>query len=251
VEEACLSAGAREVHLIEEPVAAAIGGGLDISEPTGHMVVDIGGGTSDVAMLSMGQMVAHRSIPVGGYDFDDALTALLRREHELVVGQPTAEALKLAVGSAAPLAEELVAEVRGRHASTGLPTSVTLGSELVRDALADPLETVIGAVKETFDEAPPELAGDIINHGILMAGGSSLLRGLPERLKQETHMPTYLAESPLTCVVVGAGRSLEELETMSRSRRAAGTARSQQGSPFKSRSQTSGSQRNLSGGPRP
>jgi rod shape-determining protein MreB len=217
VEEACRAAGAREVHLMEEPVAAAIGAGLEISQPSGNMVLDIGGGTSEMAVISMGAMVVQRSLAVGGYDFDEAIINLLRINHELAIGQPTAEALKLTIGSVAPLDQELVGEVRGRQVTSGLPRSATLSSQAVRTALAEPLEAIIEAVKETLEATPPELAGDIVTHGILLAGGGSMLRGLAERIHDETHIPTRLAESPLTCVAIGAGHSLEELDALRRS----------------------------------
>jgi rod shape-determining protein MreB len=219
VEEACISAGAHEVHLIEEPIAAAVGAGLDISEAAGRMVVDVGGGTSEVAVISMGGMVVKRSLRTGGYDFDDAIVGLLRRDHGLVIGQPTAEALKLAIGSAGPLEEELTGEVRGRDAVTGLPRRVGLSSEEVRAACEEPLHAICEAVKDSLEQTPPELAADTLNNGILMAGGGSLLRGFTDRIEEETHMPTYLAESPLTCVAEGAGRSLEELHILSRKAR--------------------------------
>jgi rod shape-determining protein MreB len=220
VEEACLAAGAGEVHLIEEPIAAAIGADLDIAQPTGRMVVDIGGGTTEVAVVSMGGMVVQRSLRVGGYEFDEAIVGLLRRDPGLSIGQPTAENLKCAIGSARPLGEELVAEVRGREVTTGLPRGVAMSSEALRPALEAPLAAIISTVRDVLEETPPELASDIAANGILLAGGGSLLRGLVSRLHDETQMPTFRAESPLTCVAVGAGRSLEELDTLSRSARA-------------------------------
>ena len=220
VEEACLAAGAHEVHMIEEPIAAAVGAGLDISEAAGRMVVDVGGGTCEVAVISMGGMVVKRSLRTGGYDFDDAIVSLLRRDHGLVIGQPTAEALKIAIGSAGPLEEELVGEVRGRDAVTGLPRKVTLTSDEVRRGCEEPLRLICDAVKDSLEETPPELAADIVDNGILVAGGSVLLKGFPARIQEETHMPTTLADSPLTCVAEGAGQSLEELEALTRKARA-------------------------------
>src|SRR5947209_14519821 len=189
VQEACLLAGALEVHLIDEPIAAAVGAGLDISEPTGHMVVDVGGGTSEVAIISMGAMVVKRSLRMAGYDFDDALIAWLRRAHGLIVGQPTAETLKVDIGSAAPLSQEQEGEVRGRDAVSGLPRALKIGSEEVRAALGDAVQTIVDAVREALEQTPPELAGDVAERGILLAGGSSLLRGFPERLTEQTGMP--------------------------------------------------------------
>jgi rod shape-determining protein MreB len=237
VEEACLSAGARQMTLIEEPIAAAIGAGLAIAEPAGKMVVDVGGGTSEVAVISLGGIVVSASARVGGYDFDEAIAGRARREHNLAIGQQTAEQVKLDIGSACALGDsELEAEIRGRDLVTGLPKEVMLSSEEVRRAFADPLEQVIEAVKGTLERTPPELASDIAERGILLAGGGCLLRGFDERLREETGMPVGLAESPLTCVAVGAGESLEEFDALARSstggvrrrgyaRRLAGTAR--------------------------
>lgn len=220
VEEACLSAGALEVHLIDEPIAAAVGAGLDITHPTGRMVVDIGGGTSEVAVISMGGMVVQRSLRVAGYDLDDALIAWLRRHHNLVIGQPTAEALKIAAGSAGPLSLERTGEVRGRDAVTGLPRALTVRSEELREALTEPVQAVIDAVLETLEQTPPELSSDVAETGILLAGGGSLLHGFAERLSEETGMPATLVDSPLTCVAEGAGRSLDHLRTLTRKARA-------------------------------
>jgi rod shape-determining protein MreB len=219
VQEACLSAGALEVHLIDEPIAAAVGAGLDISEPTGRMVVDIGGGTSEVAVISMGAMVVQRSLRMAGYDFDDALIGWLRRTHGLIVGQPTAEALKVEIGSAAPQSPSLEGEVRGRDAVSGLPRALTISGDEVRVALRESVQAIIDAVRVALELTPPELAGDIADTGILLAGGSSMLAGFPERLTEQTGMPATLADSPLTCVAEGAGRSLEGLRGLTRKAR--------------------------------
>ena len=216
VEEACLSAGAREVALIEEPIAAAIGAGLDIAQPAGNMVVDIGGGTSEVAVLSMGEIVVEASLRLGGYDLDEALMAFVRKEHNLAIGQPTAEEVKLAIGAAGPLYPELTAELRGRELVSGLPKTVTLTSEEARAALAEPVQAIIDAVRDTLDRTPPELSSDILTSGILLAGGGALLHGLAQRLHEETQMPTYVADSALTCVAEGAGQALEEFEVIAR-----------------------------------
>jgi len=216
VEEACLSAGAREVALIEEPIAAAIGAGLPIAEPSGHMVLDIGGGTTEVAVLSLGEIVVEASLRLGGYDLDEAIVAHVRREHNLAIGQPTAEELKLAIGSAAPLVEELEAEVRGRELVTGLPKTVLLTSNEVRGALAEPVQSIVDAVRDTLDRTPPELSADIVSHGILLAGGGAMLKALADRLHRETDMPVVVAESALTCVAEGAGASLEDFEALAR-----------------------------------
>ena len=196
VEEACLSAGARQAYLIEEPMAAAIGAGLPVGEPTGSMVVDIGGGTSEVAVISLGGIVVSQSIRVGGDELDEAIINYAKREYKLLIGQQTAEEVKLEIGSAFPMEEEVQAEIR--------------------EALEEPVSQIVNAVKETLDRTPPELASDIMDRGIMLAGGGSLLQGLDERLREETQMPAHLAESPLTCVAVGSGRSLEEFEVIHR-----------------------------------
>jgi rod shape-determining protein MreB len=214
VEEACLAAGARKVQLIEEPIAAAIGAGLPIGEPTGNMVVDIGGGTSEVAVIALGGMIVSQSLRVGGYDFDDAIASHLRRVHNVVVGQQTAEKLKLEIGSAAPLADELESEVRGRDVTTGLPKTVRLSSEELRLACAEPLRAIVEAVKATLERTPPELAADISTRGILLAGGGALLREFDVLLADETQLPVRIADSPLTCVVLGAGQALEEYDAL-------------------------------------
>jgi rod shape-determining protein MreB len=207
VEEACLSAGARQAYLIEEPMAAAIG----------SMVVDIGGGTSEVAVISLGGIVVSQSIRIGGDELDDAIVNYVKREYKLLIGQQTAEEVKLEIGSAYPMPEEVQAEIRGRDMVSGLPKTVILTSEEIRGALGEPVAQIIDAVKQTLDRTPPELASDIMDRGIMLAGGGSLLQGMEERLRHETQMPAHLAESPLTCVAVGSGRSLEEFEAIHRS----------------------------------
>ena len=221
VEEACLSAGARQAYLIEEPMAAAIGSGLPIGEPTGSMIVDIGGGTSEVAVISLGGIVVARSIRIGGDELDEAIVNYAKREYKLLIGQQTAEELKLEIGSAFAMREEVQAEIRGRDLVSGLPKTVVLTSEEIRAALEEPMGQIIGAIKETLDSTPPELASDIMDRGIMLAGGGSLLQGLADRLREETQMPVHLAESPLTCVAVGSGRSLEEFEVIHRTNRGA------------------------------
>src|SRR5215213_9585010 len=215
--DASLAAGARQVHLIEEPLAAAIGAGIAIEEPIGNMVVDVGGGTSEVAVLSLGGIVISRSLRVGGYELDEAISAYVRRRHGLAIGERTAEDIKLEIGSAHPLPSELVMEVRGRELVSGLPKTVPLTSEEVREALADPVQSIVEAVKETLEETPPELAADIGERGIVLAGGGSLLQGFKERLRDETGMPVEHADSPLTCVAVGSGLALEEFDALARS----------------------------------
>jgi rod shape-determining protein MreB and related proteins len=217
VEEATLSAGARQAYLIEEPMAAAIGAGLPVSEPTGNMIVDIGGGTTEVAIISLGGIVVSQSMRVGGDEMDEAIIQHIKTEYKLLVGQQTAEEIKLEVGSAFDLRDEVQAEVRGRDMLTGLPKTVILSSEEVRRALDGPVTQIVDAIKSTLDKTPPELAADIMDRGIVLAGGGALLHGLDERLRYETQMPVHLAESPLTCVAVGSGRSLEEFEAIHRS----------------------------------
>jgi rod shape-determining protein MreB len=225
VEDATLNAGAREAYLIEEPMAAAIGAGLPVGEPTGNMIVDIGGGTTEVAVISLGGIVVSQSLRVGGDEMDEAIINHIKREYKLLIGQQTAEEIKLEVGSAHPLKEEVQAEVRGRDMLTGLPKTVILSSEEVRHALEEPVSQIIDAIKSTLDKTPPELSADIMDRGIVLAGGGALLQGLDQRLRQETHMPTHLAESPLTCVAVGSGRSLEEFEAMKNSAKARARSR--------------------------
>jgi rod shape-determining protein MreB len=196
-----------------------VGAGVDISEPAGRMVVDVGGGTSEVAIISMGSMVVQRSLRTAGYDFDDALMGWLRREHGLIVGQPTAEALKVEIGSAADVAPPQEGEVRGRDAVSGLPRALAIGSDEVRAALRDSVQTIVDAVRGALESTPPELAADVAETGILMAGGSSLLAGFPQLLSEQTGMPARLADSPLTCVAEGAGSSLEGLRGLPRKAR--------------------------------
>src|SRR4051812_17432248 len=216
VEEACLSAGARQAYLIEEPMAAAIGAGLPVGEPTGSMVLDIGGGTSEVAVISLGGIVVSESIRVGGDEMDEAIANHCKHEHKLLVGQQTAEEVKLEIGAASDLSDEITTEIRGRDLVSGLPKTILLRSGEVRAALEEPVSQIVGAVKNTLDRTPPELAGDIMDRGITLAGGGALLQGLEQRLRDECQMPCQLAESPLTCVAVGSGISLEEFEAIHR-----------------------------------
>jgi rod shape-determining protein MreB len=219
--EASLAAGAREVHMIEEPIAAAIGAGIAIEEPVGNMVVDVGGGTSEVAVISLGGIVISQSLRIGGYEFDEAISAYVRKQHGLAIGERTAEDIKLEIGSAGPLEEELEMEVRGRELVTGLPKTIPLSSMEIRNALADPVQAIVDAVKETLEGTPPELAADVSERGIVLAGGSSLLHGFKERLRAETGMPVEHADSPLTCVAIGSGLALEEFDAIARSDRTA------------------------------
>jgi rod shape-determining protein MreB and related proteins len=216
VEEACLSAGARQAYLIEEPMAAAIGAGLPVGEPTGSMILDVGGGTSEVAVISLGGIVVSESIRVGGDEMDEAIVNHCKHEHKLLIGQQTAEEVKLEIGSATDLPDELSTEIRGRDLVSGLPKTVMLTSSEIRAALEEPVGQIVGAVKNTLDRTPPELAGDIMDRGITLAGGGALLQGMDERMREECQMPAHLTESPLTCVAVGSGRSLEEFEVIHR-----------------------------------
>ena len=217
VEEATITAGARAAYLIEEPRAAAIGAGLPVSEPTGSMIVDIGGGTSEVAVISLGGIVTAQSVRIAGDELDEAIIAYVKKEYKLMIGSQTAEELKLEIGSAYAVGEEEHAEIRGRDLVTGLPKTLVISSEEVREAIAEPVAAIVDAIKATLDKTPPELSSDIMDRGIMLAGGGSLLKGLEERIRQETQMPVHLAESPLTCVAVGSGRSLEEFEALHRS----------------------------------
>jgi rod shape-determining protein MreB len=218
VEEVCLSAGAQQAHIVAEPMAAAIGAGLPVSEPIGSMVVDIGGGTSEIAVISLGEIVASRSIRAAGDEFDTAIINYIKRKYKLLIGQQTAEKLKVEIGAASPLGNELQTELRARGTITEPPKVVVLTSEEIRGALEEPLSRIIDGIKETMDQTPPELASDIMDRGIVLAGGGALLRGLDERLRHEMQMPAQLAESPLTCVAVGSGRFLEKLDETPRRR---------------------------------
>jgi rod shape-determining protein MreB len=200
-------------------MAAAIGAGLPVGEPTGSMIVDIGGGTSEVAVISLGGIVVSQSIRVGGDELDEAVISYVKKEYKLLIGSQTAEEIKLEIGSAHALPQEEQAEIRGRDLVTGLPKTIVLSSEEVRGALVEPVQAIIDAIKATLDKTPPELASDVMDRGIMLAGGGSLLQGLPERLRDETQMPVHLAESPLTCVAVGSGKYLEELDVLVKSKR--------------------------------
>jgi len=232
VEEATLSAGARQAYLIEEPMAAAIGAGLPIAEPAGNMIVDVGGGTSEVAVISLGGIVCSQSLRVGGDEMDEAIVNHVKKEYKLLIGQQTAEEIKLEIGSAFPMKDELKAEVRGRDMLTGLPKTVIISSDEVRHALEDPVEQIIDAIRQTLDKTPPELAADIMDRGVMLAGGGALLTGLDERLRHETHMPVHVADSPLTCVAIGSGKSLEEFEVIHRSQKGRGRGRGRTNSRY-------------------
>ncbi len=214
--QAAKEAGAGEVHLIEEPMAAAIGAGLPISQPGGNMVVDIGGGTTDVAVISLGGIVISRSIRVAGNKFDEAIMRHVRVAHNLMIGERTAEEIKIKIGSAYPLPQELTMEVRGRDLVEGLPKTVVIHSEEIRSALAEPVNQIVEKVRSVLEETPPELAADIIERGIVLTGGGALLRGFDKLLSHATNIPVYIAEDPLSCVAIGTGRALEELDAIVR-----------------------------------
>ena len=214
VKEASLKAGARQVRVIEEPMAAAIGAGLPISEPSGSMVVDIGGGTSEVAVISLGGIVAARSVRVGGDEFDQAIIAYIKRKYNLLIGERTAEQIKIEIGSAYELEEEKEMEIKGRNLVDGLPKNITVHSEEIRDALAESLQKVVDAIKETLERTPPELSADIIDHGIMLTGGGALLRGLDELVHRETGIDVHVAETPLDCVAAGTGAVLDHIDLL-------------------------------------
>ena len=211
VEDAARQAGASQVELIEEPMAAAIGAGLPVAEPTGSMVVDIGGGTSEVAVISLGDIVTSCSVRVAGDKFDESIISYVKKKYNLLIGERTAEQIKIAIGSAFPTEDNrgTSVEIKGRNLVDGLPKNVTITAEEVREALSDPLATIVDAIKSTLEKTPPELSADIIDHGIMLTGGGALLRGLDQLVEQETGMPVHVADSPLDCVVDGTGKRLE------------------------------------------
>jgi rod shape-determining protein MreB len=216
VVEAAMFAGARKAHIIEEPMAAAIGAGLPIMEPTGNMVVDIGGGTTEVAVISMGGIVTSQSIRVGGDEIDQAIIAFVKKEFQLALGERSAEEIKIHMGSAYPLQEEVRAQIRGRDLVTGLPKTIVISTEEIRQAIEEPVLAIIDAVKSTLDATPPELSSDLMEQGIVLTGGGALLKGLATRLQIETNMPIFVADDPLNCVALGSGMCLENIEVFAR-----------------------------------
>ena len=216
VMEAAEFAGARKAYIIEEPMAAAIGAGLPIHEPTGNMVVDIGGGTTEVAVISLGGIVTSQSIRVGGDELDDAIVAFVKKEFQLALGERTAEEIKIQMGSAYPLQQEMQAQIRGRDLVTGLPKTVVISTEQIRQAIEEPVQAIVDAVKVTLDRTPPELSSDLMEQGIVLTGGGALLNGLATRLEVETNMPIIVANDPLNCVALGSGMCLEELDVFAR-----------------------------------
>ena len=212
VREACKKAGAQNVLVVEEPMAAAIGAGLPTNAPTGSMIVDIGGGTSEVAVVSLGGIVASRSVRCAGDAFDAAIINFIKKKYNLLIGERTAENIKLEIGSAFPSENEETMEIKGRNLLNGLPENITISSAEIRDALVEPLSKVIDAIKTTLEATPPELAADIIDQGITLAGGGALLRGLDKLINRETGMPVYITEYPLDCVAEGTGKILENID---------------------------------------
>ncbi len=210
VRDSAEQAGAREVYLIEEPMAAAIGAGLPIDEPSGNMIVDIGGGTTEVAVISLGGIVYGRSLRVGGDELDEAIINYIKRAYNVLIGERTAEDVKIKMGSAFPLKQEMEMEVKGRDLVTGLPKTLEITSEEIRGSLEEPLSAIVETIKMTLERTPPELAADIVDRGIIMAGGTSQLRGLDIRLREATGVPVNVAEDPTTCVVRGSGKVLDE-----------------------------------------
>ena len=210
VADAAVTSGAREAHLIEEPMAAAIGAGLPVEAPEGVFVVDIGGGTSEIAAISMGGVVVGRSIRTAGDEMNEAIVAYTRLKYSLLLGEPTAEEVKISIGSAKPFEKEKYHVVRGRDLETGLPKSLKLSSSEIREALSPTVQEIVGHIVDTLEETPPELVGDIMEKGIIMAGGGSLLPGITDFVREQTKMPVFLADDPLTCVVRGCGRVLED-----------------------------------------
>jgi rod shape-determining protein MreB len=213
VKESAESAGAREVYLIEEPVASAIGAGLPVTEPSGNMIVDIGGGTTEVAVISLGGIVQSRSARVAGDKMDEAIVSHVKKKYNLLIGEQTAEQVKIEIGSAYPDDDLLEMEVKGRDLIDGVPKTILVNADEIREALSEPLAAMVEAVSLTLEKAPPELSADIVDRGIILAGGGALLRNLSALLREKTGLPVILAENPMQCVVLGAGKALDELET--------------------------------------
>ena len=221
IEEATKLSGARDVILMEEPMAAAIGAGLPVSEPTGSMIVDIGGGTTEVAIISLGGIVTSKSLRVAGDELDQSIISYIKKEFNLMVGERTAEQVKMEIGSAYKLdgEEEMIMEIKGRDMISGLPKIVEISESQVREALKEPVYQIIESIKTTLEKTPPELAADIMEKGIMLAGGGAYLRGLDVLINKETNMPVHIAEAPLDCVVLGAGKALEDFDKISRDQR--------------------------------
>lgn len=218
IDEAAKQAGAREVVLMEEPMAAAIGAGLPVDEPTGSMIVDIGGGTTEVAIISLDGIVTSKSLRIAGDELDQAIIHYIKKEYNLMIGERTAENIKMELGSAFELEEENSMDIKGRDLVSGLPKTVTVTQAQIREALREPISSIIDAIKTTLEKTPPELAADIMEKGIMLAGGGALLKGLDKLINHETHMPVHIADSPLDCVALGAGKALDYLDRISKRR---------------------------------
>lgn len=212
VKDSAIRAGARKVHVIEEPMAAAIGVGLPVAEPAGNMIIDIGGGTTEVAIISLGGIVFSKSVRVAGDELDEAIIQHMKRHHNLMIGERTAEDIKIKIGSVAPLSEELTLDVKGRDLVAGLPKTVVIHSEEIREALLETVSVIIEAVRISLERCPPELAADLVDRGLVLSGGGSLLRGLDQLLSEETGLPVNVADDPLSAVAIGTGRYLDELD---------------------------------------
>jgi len=219
VREAAEQAGAREVYLIEEPMAAAIGAGLPIHEPTGNMIIDIGGGTTEAAVISLGGMVISKSIPIAGDEMDEAIVTHFKKNHNLAIGYRTAEEIKIKIGSVFTLQKEESIDVKGLDLAQGLPRTINISSKEIRTALVDTVTSIVEMVKGVLEITPAEIAAELVDRGIVMAGGGSLIRGMTDLISRETHLPVYLAQDPTTCVVLGTGRYLEELENIRKARK--------------------------------
>ena len=214
--DATEEAGARHTYLIEEPIAAAIGAGIDIAEPRGNMVVDIGGGTTDVALISLGGAVLSDSIKVAGDKFDDAIVRYMRKKHNLLIGERTAEEMKIRIGSAYPRREQVFIDVKGRNLISGLPQAIVVGSNEMIDALEEPLQAILESVRTMFEKTPPELASDVAENGICLTGGGALLYGIDKFISEHTKVPCYIAEDPISCVAIGTGKVLENIDAFTR-----------------------------------
>ncbi|MBU3110412.1 rod shape-determining protein [Clostridium lacusfryxellense] len=219
IEEATKSAGARDAYLMEEPMAAAIGAGLPVNEPTGSMIVDIGGGTTEVAIISLGGIVTCMSLRVAGDEFDQSIIAFVKKQHSLMIGERTAENIKMELGSVFVLEDdEMSMEITGRDLITGLPKVIEVTQKEVREALSEPVQAIIEAIITTLEKTPPELASDIMEKGIMLTGGGALLKGIDALINRETHMPVHISENPLDCVAIGAGKALSNIDVMSKRR---------------------------------
>lgn len=219
IEEATKHAGARDVLLMEEPMAAAIGAGLPVNEPTGSMIVDIGGGTTEVAIISLGGIVTSKSLRIAGDELDEAIISYIKKEYNLMIGERTAENVKIELGSAYDIGENNSMEIRGRDLVTGLPKVLNINEEEIRGALKEPIVAIIDAIKTTLEKTPPELASDIMDKGIMLAGGGAMLKGLDQLVNLETHIPVHIAENPLDCVALGAGKALDTIDKIVASRK--------------------------------